>query len=255
MANGDTSGEELPPYIPFSTFVNFVERLKSTAIPSKIDNTVMPNLAGGVTVVRFGRPFSTRLTDSEDHVNTTFRDLVQTRGTDSSEVALATAVIDTAYHPVLNAQLTAAGATPKRLQINSKRQGVRPDAGESDPLFYTGAPESGWQAVLAHLIARGKHVFIRQRNSEECEAALRGRGNASESERRRGRGRDSPFGTGTKVRSFNFPIPGQPDIRVVVPEKLDDPDAWEMVNATLRSYIRLNAKGGEGRTNEGRGEG
>ena len=47
---------------------------------------------------------------------------------------------------------------------------------------------------------------------------------------------------GGRVRSFNFPIPGQPDIRVVVPEKLDNQDAWEMVNATLRSYIRLNAK-------------
>jgi hypothetical protein len=47
---------------------------------------------------------------------------------------------------------------------------------------------------------------------------------------------------GGTVRSFNFPIPGQPDIRVVVPEKLDNQDACEMVNATLRSYIRLNAK-------------
>jgi hypothetical protein len=249
MATADTPEKNPIPYIPFATFANFVERLKSTAIPAKIDNTVMPNLAGGVRgQVRSALRFL-GLTDPEDHVTTTFRDLVQAYGTESWAAALR-GVIESAYEPILNG-LDLTEATPGQLQSKMRAAGVTGQMADKTIRFMLAAFESAGRVLSPHLsnrsaITSGK-TTRRTTKPRRAEAA-RGANQEDVIE-------EAPSaGPGTRVRSFNFPIPGEPDIRVVIPEKLDDPDVWEMVNMTLRSYIKLNAKAkGTGAGSEGGG--
>ena len=47
MATGEQKQKILPAYVPYGTFKNFMETLKKTGLPDRIDKSVMPNLAGG----------------------------------------------------------------------------------------------------------------------------------------------------------------------------------------------------------------
>jgi hypothetical protein len=238
MATADTPEKASPPYIPFGTFANFVDRLKNTAIPDKIDNTVMPNLAGGVRgQVRSALRFL-GLTDAEDHVNTTFRDLIQAHGSESWYQALG-AVIDSAYAPILNG-LDLQRATPGQLQGKFKAIGMTGQMAEKVIRFLLAAHESAGRPLSPHLTARSSP------------SGGKGKPRAGKPRQDRGREREADQEEvteeahtpkpGVRVRSFTFPVPGESDIRVVVPDSLDDPDVWGMVNQTLLTFIRLNAR-------------
>ncbi len=44
----DTDRKPLPPYLPYKTFITFLDHLKAIGIPSHIDKSVMANLSGGL---------------------------------------------------------------------------------------------------------------------------------------------------------------------------------------------------------------
>jgi hypothetical protein len=238
MSSADAAEKSSPPYVPFSTFLNFVERLKSTSTPSKIDNSIMPNLAGGVRgQVRSALRFLC-LTDSDDHVTTIFRELIQAHGTDSWGPALA-AVINAAYAPILNG-LDLSGATPALLLNKFRVAGVTGQMAEKSIRFLLAALESAGQSFSPHLASRGalsSSKTVRRPGKPRGESS---RGKEHEQDEELEPVTASPPSPG--VRSFTFPVPGEPDIKVEVPEQIDDPDVWAMVDATLRSYIKLNAK-------------
>lgn len=113
MATGDLPEKVTPAYIPFPTLTHFIERLKSTAIPEQIDNSLLMPMSGGMRgSVRSALRFL-GLTDANDFVNTTFHDLIQAHGGESWPQVLGS-VIDTAYAPVLNG-LDVTRATPNQL--------------------------------------------------------------------------------------------------------------------------------------------
>ena len=152
MSSDDAPEKAPPAYIPFGTFINFIERLKNTAIPGQIDNSVMPNLAGGVRgSVRSALRFL-GLTDTNDTVNTTFRELVQAHGTESWGEALGS-VIDTAYAPVLNG-LDLSGATPTQLNGKFRAAGSTGQMADKAIRFLLAALESAGRPFSPHLKVR-----------------------------------------------------------------------------------------------------
>jgi hypothetical protein len=230
----------IPAYISFSTFAGLAERFKNTAIPHQIDNSVLPKVAGGVrgqirSTLRF-----LKLADAEHQVNTTFRDLVQSHGTESWKAKLG-AIIDDAYGPILNG-LDLTGATPSQLSGKFKAVGMSGQMCEKAVRFLLAALDSAGRTFSPHLKVRGSQSAPKppRRTKPRTETAPREGEREEEIE-----GAIPPAAgntPGTKVRSFTFPIPGEPDIRVIVPEGLDDADTWAMVNVTLQTYIKLNQK-------------
>ncbi len=248
MAATDSPEKYTLPYIPFTTFLNFVDRLKSTAIPSKIDNTVMPNLAGGVRgQVRSALRFL-GLTDSEDHVTTAFRDLVQAHGTESWATTLRS-VIETAYQPIIG-ELDLTEATPGQVQSKIKTAGVTGQMADKTIRFMLAGFENAGRVLSPHLANR---TAVTSSKTARRTAKVRATASVGESDQEELAADTPAHQPGVRIRSFNFPVPGEPDIRVVIPETLDDSDVWEMVNMTLRSYLRLNAKakGAGGESEEG----
>lgn len=47
MAEEEKSRKRLPPYVPYTTFKNFIERMRSIGLPGRIDRSVMSNYSGG----------------------------------------------------------------------------------------------------------------------------------------------------------------------------------------------------------------
>ena len=46
MATNDDARKPLPPYISFKTFTGFMQKLKETTVPERIDGSVLKNYAG-----------------------------------------------------------------------------------------------------------------------------------------------------------------------------------------------------------------
>ncbi len=227
-----------PAYIPFKTFANFVERLKSTAVPDHIDNSVMPTLAVQVRgQVRSALRFL-GLTKADngktDSVLTTFRTLVQAHGTESWGSVL-NGVIDAAYANVLNG-LDLRNTTPSQLNNKFKAVGMSGQMLDKAIRFLLAAFDSAGRPYSPHLAVRNPSPSPRRTPKAKAKDV------EPEIEEEENNGGSPPIPPGTKIRKFTFPVPGEADIQVVVSEGLNDLDAWGMVDATLRSYIGLNKK-------------
>ena len=46
----DDTKRTIPPYIPWQTFLAFIERMKATAVPPVIDHTVLPKMKLAPTI-------------------------------------------------------------------------------------------------------------------------------------------------------------------------------------------------------------
>lgn len=62
----ETERKPLPPYLPYKTFVTFLDHLRSIGVPSHIDNSVMASLAGGMRSWLKAALRYMKLVDTED---------------------------------------------------------------------------------------------------------------------------------------------------------------------------------------------
>src|SRR5207245_1879298 len=71
-----------PPYVPWPTFVGFIERLSKTAIPTQVDSSVMTGMSGSAqSALRSGMRFL-QLIEGNGIVTKRLRDLVAAYGGD-----------------------------------------------------------------------------------------------------------------------------------------------------------------------------
>jgi hypothetical protein len=139
--------------------------------------------------------------------------------------------------------LDLSGATPAQLQKKFRDAGLSSQMIDKVVRFYLASLESAGVSFSPHLKVRGSASGAGKgrRASKRANGAARDRSEEQDESFEEGREEPSGHAVG-RTRSFSFPIPGEADIRVSVPENLDDPDVWHMVDQTLRTYIKLNAK-------------
>lgn len=113
----------LPAYLAFETFKNFVQTLKETIVPGRIDKSLMPNLAGGVQSHLMGALRFLRLigdTDADkDMVKPALSELVEAFNSDRWPMALRK-VVEVAYKPITD-QIDIATVSQKGLDDAFKK--------------------------------------------------------------------------------------------------------------------------------------
>lgn len=102
MADGKTTETRGVPYLPASTFKNFVAQFKSGTIPPRIDRSLMTSMSGAdQSMLRQAlRFFDLVDPDRNDAVTDKFRDLATSSGTDRWKESLR-AVIEGAYSSIV----------------------------------------------------------------------------------------------------------------------------------------------------------
>jgi hypothetical protein len=94
--------KNLPPYLSFSTFRSFIESLHKTVIPDHIHKSLMPKLSGGVqSHLMVALRFLGLITEPDNAVTPTLRDLVDAFGVDSKWPAALGKVVTAAYKPII----------------------------------------------------------------------------------------------------------------------------------------------------------
>src|SRR5690242_16890772 len=82
-----------PPYIPFATFRAFIETLKNTTIPPRIDSSVTPTMSGQMRGALSSCLLFLGLIDKERNVTHALKPLVDAFGTEDWRPSLSTVVL------------------------------------------------------------------------------------------------------------------------------------------------------------------
>ena len=123
MSTTEAVERTLPPYVAYATFKNFVDSLKTSGLPSRIDKSVMTNLAGGTqSQLIVALRWMGLIGGKNDNPLADFPPLVDAAMTDKWSESLAQ-LIKTAYADIL-AEVDLTTATPSQVFEAIKKTGV-----------------------------------------------------------------------------------------------------------------------------------
>lgn len=233
----------VPPYIPLKTFTSLIERFRNTAVPSRIDSSVMPSTSGTMqsqlkSALRF-----LRLTDPDGHTTESLKSLVHSYNTDQWQRQLRD-VISTSYAPIINGlDITAATSAQVKDRFRTPG-GVEGATIEKSVRFYLAALQEAAIPFSPHLSGRrgrlaGNRRGPKRSNKVKPETQIE-KPLLEEKQHERNPAQEHVSHPAGTVR-FPVTIPEKPQAVIVVPEDLTQ-EEWSMIDGLLRSYIGLRHK-------------
>lgn len=159
----------LPPYVPYRSFINFIESLKQ-GIPARIDRSMMPNMSGGLQSQLTHALRVLLLIGHTGQPTSTLSRLVNSEGAEHTKVMHE--IVTTCYQFVfLNIDIKT--ATPSLLEEQFARTGASGGTLDKCILFFLAAAKDGGVELSPHLKrSRGPRVQrMRPRNGRTLEIA------------------------------------------------------------------------------------
>ncbi|MBI2222471.1 MAG: DUF5343 domain-containing protein [Acidobacteria bacterium] len=104
----------LPPYVPYRTFVNFLDSLGNVVMPSHIDKGVMSSMSGGMQALLRSSLKSMGLIDAEGRPRERFEELVKSRGEERK--AALRELFNSTYTPLLKGKIDLQTTTTPKLK-------------------------------------------------------------------------------------------------------------------------------------------
>jgi hypothetical protein len=224
----------IPPYLPWPTFTAFIEKLNKTAIPNRIDSTLIKNLSGTVQSQLLNALKFLGLTNGNGAVTEKLKALVKTYGTPQWGETLGESFIDS-YNELIGS-IDLDTATPGELKERFREVGgIEGDTIEKAMRFYLNALKDAG-------ISYSPHLKIRQRaprgvgQRRKSRAATAAAGSGGEGEGLGGEGYEPPKGT------FEIPlnIIGQ-EGSVFLPEDITV-ERWKQINQYVEMVIGLRPR-------------
>ncbi len=237
MANKEAEEQgAVPAYVAWKTFLSFIEHIKKTVIPPRIDNSMMPpGMSGGTrSHLRSALKFLGLIRD-DGYVTEKLKGLVGAYGTDSWAEALGE-VLSTAYIPVVG-DLDLDAGTAQQLTEQFRRAGhVDGDTLDRCIRFYLAAMRAAGYTLSPHFAARLNRPLPKRPGKK-----AKDKKGADEDET----GDDTMTPADPKpaqgMRRFTIPIPRKADAVIMVPHDLTQRE-WELVNTSVRAFVALNTE-------------
>jgi hypothetical protein len=226
-----------PPYAPWPTFKGFLDTLKSTAIPSHIDPSVMARMSGSaMSQVRTTLRFLDLMEDS-GLVTKKLRELVAAYGTEDWKDVLSPVIYE-AYVDIVG-DLDLDSATLRQLVERFRTMGnVSGSVLRKALRFYLAALNETGSKYSPHLRMRGLSTAtgdrrpLRQKDGRGSVGAPTGAPPPPPPGQHRQRER--PPGT----QEFHFPLPGKSEALLFVPDEMGQAE-WDMIDGYIRNFIKL----------------
>ena len=221
--------QPLPPYIPFKTFQGFVQKMKDTVIPERVDSTLLRSYSGSmgrqlVAALRF-----LGMVDGNNYTTEKLKAVVEVYGTAEWNERFGQLFAE-AYGELIG-DLNLDVATYGQLADRFKAWGADGQVLQKCIGFYlAGTRNIGW-TISPHIISK-----------ERPRAERGGRGRMA----KRGSARNDvneeigSLSLSGSIR-FSFPIPDKSAASLVLPPDLATED-WEMIDSMVRAYISRRQK-------------
>jgi hypothetical protein len=225
----DEERQPLPPYIPLKTFQGFIQKLKDTVIPERIDSTLLRSYSGSV-----GRQITAALkflgmVDGNNFTTDKLKAAVKVYGTPQWNEDFGE-IFSEAYSDLIG-DLNLDVATYGQLADRFRAWGADGQVLQKCITFYLAMTRNiGW-TISPHIISRE-----RPRND---------RGNRTRTKKAEGANAkdipDEAAGAGSGSVRFSFPIPEKSTASLILPTDLVTDD-WEMIDSMVRAYISRRQK-------------
>lgn len=106
--------KRIPPYVPFRTFMGFIDSLRNVVIPTHLDNAVMPSMSGGMRSWLRNALRTMDLMDRESRPTERLERLVKSEGDDRK--AVLRDLFNTTYAPLLKGKIDLTRTTQTQLR-------------------------------------------------------------------------------------------------------------------------------------------
>lgn len=234
--NGDEARQPLPPYVSFKSLDGFIGKLKETAVPGRIDHTVLRTYSNSVARQLISAMKWLRLIEENGTTTKLLMDLVKTYGTDEWQEAL-TQVVFEGYTDLVG-PLNLDTATYGQLAERFRAFGAEGEVLQKCMAFYLSAVRATGSGLSPHILnaprsrpdrtRRGKRQGTRPAASDPSDLTT---------------APDAQTATWTSAGSvrFVFPIPGKTAVTMFLPAELSSDD-WAMVDTMVRAYVDRRAK-------------
>jgi len=214
----------LPPYISFKTLTGFIQKLKETSVPGRVDGGVLRNYAGSVARQLTLALKYLKLTDQAGTPSLSLTKLVASYGTPQWEGQLQE-VLEQSFNLVVG-NLDLDNGTYQQLAEAFRATGAEGVVLERAINFYL----SGLKAAG---LSYSPHFASRPRRPKQAKVRLKKKDEGVDAE---GEEDQDELFDPTGSAKFSFPIPGKTAARIVLPVDISTDD-WEMINTMMRAYV------------------
>lgn len=227
MPKTDTPRKPLPPYISFKTLLGFMDKMKETAIPERIDGSVLKNYAGSTAAQLTGTLRFLGFIEDNGKTTELLNQMVNAYKSDVWAGEFGD-VMKEAYRPIIQ-DLRLETATPAMLNERFREWGADGEVLEKCVRFFEAGMIEGGVKLSPHILNKPRAKPERKTKAKQIKPIDRSK---TEDDA-------LPILAGTK--RFCFPIPEKPDATLVLPVDLSSED-WEMINTMIRAYVSRREK-------------
>lgn len=228
----DQSTKIVPPaYVSFTAFVNFINKLRETVVPHRIDRSLMGNQSGSLISALIAALKFFELVDDSQRPTPLMHQLV--KASDEERKLIYGQMFENGYATILgDPNFNLASATTAQLTEKFREAGVSGSTVAKCVALFLSLAKAASITVSHHIKAPTVSRANGKRSgklSAKREAEIGLEGNAA--------GDIDHDGDNEEVERFEIPIPGKPSVRVIVPRDLDGDD-WEMLQSMITVYIK-----------------
>jgi len=227
-----TAKQKSPPYVSFTAFVNFLNRLRESHIPGKIDRTVFGKGPSGSLVAAMVSSMKyLELIDEANRPTSAMRALVE--ASDDARKPLFAEMVKTKYGFLFgDPDFDLAVASTGQVTEKFREQEVSGSTITKAIAFFLGLARAGDFKVSSHIkppaVARKVSKSVARKGTER---------GTSDDEREDDEDEYQENDEDPTAHRFEIPIPGKSSVKVIVPNDLDADD-WEMLQSVFVVYIR-----------------
>ena len=228
----DSTAKNTPPaYVSFNAFLNFINKLRETSVPHRIDRSLMGSQSGSLISALIAALRSFELIDDAQRPTALMRQLVT--ATDEERKDVFKQLFENGYATILSApDFHLESATTAQLTEKFREAGVNGSTIAKCIALFLNLAKAAGITVSHHIKAptvprsNGKKP-AKNHAKRDAETEIDGSNTADVDNE----------GDNDDVERFEIPIPGKPSVRVIVPRDLDGDD-WEMLQSMITVYIK-----------------
>lgn len=224
----DSAAKITPPvYVSWGAFISFINRLRDTGVPQRIDRSLMGSQSGSLISALIAGLKALSLIDDSQRPTETMKRLVV--ATDEERQPIYKEMFEQAYSFVHDDQeFHLATATTAQLSQKFREQGMSGSTVTKAIAFFLMLAKMADVKVSPHL----KAPPAPRSNGKKASKAMPKRDPEPEASEQV---YEEP--AEEDVERFEIPIPGKSSVRVIVPKDLDADD-WEMLQSMITVYIK-----------------
>lgn len=228
----DSTAKITPPaYVSFQAFVNFINKLRDTSVPHRIDRSLMGNQSGSLISALIAALRFFDLIDEVQRPTPLMNALV--KASDEERKDVFKQMFEKGYASILSdSNFHLESATTAQLTEKFREAGVSGSTIAKCIALFLNLAKAAAVTVSHHI----KAPTLSRANGKKSAKNSAKRDAETESDGHAAPDIDSE-GDNEDVERFEIPIPGKPSVRVIVPRDLDGDD-WEMLQSMITVYIK-----------------